>query len=68
MKPETDLDADDLAALIDELFANGSQHINLEIGKQTRVQTVSSTECNPKKGACAVPNFEQNDLEEEDLL
>ena len=58
------LDPDELAALIDSLMASGSQHVNLEIGTETRVQTVSSTECS-KPGACAVPTPEATD---EDLL
>ena len=55
-------DADALAAMLDELMAQGTQHINLTVGEQTRIQTVNSTECGPK-GACAVPNFELNDEE-----
>ena len=55
MKPNNPApDADELAALLDSLMASGTQHINLEIGEQTRVQTVSSTECS-KPGACAQP-------------
>jgi len=53
--------ADELVALLDALAASGSQHINLDIGEQTRVQTVNSTECNPKLGACAVQNFDDED-------
>ena len=53
-------DADELAAMLDELMAQGTQHVNLTVGAQTRIQTVNSTECGPK-GACAVPNFELND-------
>lgn len=66
--PEDDLNqqADDLVALLDALAASGSQHIHLDIGEQTRIQTVNSTECNPKKGACAVPNFDQDDFDEEE--
>ena len=56
--PEPDANA--LAALIDSLMEQGTQHINLTVGDQTRIQTVNSTECSPK-GACAVPNFELND-------
>lgn len=54
-------DPDELAAMIDELMSAGSQHINLEIGEETRVQTVNSTDCSGKPGACAVPNFEEID-------
>ena len=61
MKPnEPQPDADALVAMLDELMAQGTQHINLTVGAQTRIQTVNSTECGPK-GACAVPNFELND-------
>lgn len=61
MRPiEPQPDADELAAMLDELMAQGTQHINLTVGAQTRIQTVNSTECGPK-GACAVPNFELND-------
>lgn len=55
-----DPDPDELAALLDSLIAGGSQHINLEIGAQTRVQTVNSTEC-CKPGACALPNMPYED-------
>lgn len=51
--PETD--SDELAALIDTLIASGTQHIDLEIGVETRVRTVNSTDCS-KPGACCVPN------------
>ena len=57
-KPETT--ADDLIALIDGLIAAGTQHINLEVGAETQVQTVNSTECS-KPGACSVPNFDFDD-------
>ncbi|MBR5364060.1 MAG: hypothetical protein IK134_12140 [Oscillospiraceae bacterium] len=61
MRPiEPQPDADELAAMLDELMAQGTQHVNLTVGAQTRIQTVNSTECSPK-GACAVPNFELND-------
>ncbi len=56
-------DADALAAMIDELMAAGTQHINLTAGAETVVWTVNSTACSPK-GACAVPNFELNDEDE----
>ncbi len=58
------LEPDDLAALIDSLIASGTQHINLEVGAETRVQTVSSTDC-CKPGACAQPTPQATD---EDLL
>ena len=55
-----DPDPDELAALIDSLVENGTQHINLKVGEQTRVQTVNSTECS-KPGSCAVPNMPYED-------
>ena len=55
-----DPDPDELAALLDSLVAGGTQHINLEIGEQTRVQTVNSTECS-RPGACALPNMPYED-------
>ena len=54
-------DPDELAAMIDELMSAGSQHVNLQIGDETRVQTVNSTDCSGKPGACAVPNFDHID-------
>ena len=66
-KTELGPDPDELADLIDSLIASGSQHINLEIGDETRVQTVNSTECS-KPGACAVPNFEFDDSAESDSI
>jgi len=53
--------ADELVALLDALAESGSQHINLDIGEKTKVQTVNSTECNPQLGACAIPNFDEED-------
>ena len=53
-------DPDELAALLDSLVSAGTQHINLEIGEQTRVQTVNSTECS-KPGACSIPNMPYED-------
>ena len=53
--------ADELVELLDALAVSGSQHINLDIGETTKVQTVNSTECNPKLGACAVINFDEED-------
>ncbi|MEE5992029.1 MAG: hypothetical protein V3G42_02170 [Oscillospiraceae bacterium] len=55
------MDADDLVALLDSLVTSGSQHINLNIGDTTKVQTVNSTECNPQLGPCAMPNVEFED-------
>ncbi len=64
--PALDAQADELAALLDALVAGGSGHINLEIGEQTKVQTINSTDCSGKAGACAVPTFFDEDEEESD--
>ena len=63
-----DMDADALVALLDQLCASGSQHINLDIGQQTKVQTVNSTECNPQLGPCAVPNLGEEPEEDDEEL
>lgn len=64
MRPDRpDPDADELVAMLDALVSAGTQHINLEVGAETRVQTVNSTECG-KIGACSVPNFDLNDDDE----
>ena len=60
MPEHTETTVDELIAMIDRLIESGTQHINLEVGENTRIQTVNSTECSPK-GACAVPNFDWND-------
>ena len=62
--PVTDHDPDELAALIDGLMASGTQHINLDARAATRVTTVNSTDCG-RTGACAVPNFDSEDPDEE---
>ena len=65
MKPnDPEMQPDELAELIDLLMAQGTQHLNLEVGEETRVQTVNSTECNGKPGACAVPNLQAEDEDE----
>lgn len=64
-KPELDQQADELAALLDSLMADGTQHINLTAGEQLRVQTVNSIDCG-RIGACAVPNLELDDLKGEE--
>lgn len=67
MKPQNDaLDAqaEELAALLDALVESGSGHINLAVGEQTKIQTINSTDCSGKLGACAVPTF--LDEEEDD--
>ena len=48
--------AEELADMIDALVAGGSDHINLQVGEKTHVQTVNSTDCSGT-GACAVPTF-----------
>ena len=53
--------ADELVQLLDALTASGSQHINLDVGEETKVRTVNSTECSGKLGACAIPNFDEED-------
>ncbi len=69
--PELDAQAEELAALLDALVESGSEHINLEVGEQTRVRTVNSTDCSGKLGACAIPTFqdeeESDDTDEEEL-
>lgn len=56
--------ADEIVELLDSLVNSGSQHINLNIGEETKIQTVNSTDCSSKLGACAVPNFEEDDEED----
>ncbi len=60
---ELDAQADELAAMIDALVSQGSEHINLKIGEATKVQTINSTDCSGTLGACAIPTF-FNDNEE----
>lgn len=62
------LSEEELVALLDHLCETGSQHINLDIGEKTKVQTVNSSECNPKLGPCAVPNLgEEPDEDDEEF-
>ncbi len=68
MKPTDSLpDADQLVAMLDALMENGSQHINLTVGNETKIQTVNSTECSPQ-GACAIPNLNLQDEDSEESL
>ena len=53
--------ADEIVALLDSLMNSGSQHINLNIGEETKIQTVNSTDCSSKLGACSIPNFEEDE-------
>ncbi len=57
--------AEELAAMLDALVESGSGHIHLQIGEETTVQTVNSTDCSGRLGACAVPTF-YDDKEEDD--
>ncbi len=70
MKPQNDAaleaQAEELAALLDALVEGGSGHINLAVGEQTTVQTINSTECSGRLGACAVPTFFDDDEEDSD--
>lgn len=63
MKSHEEQQAEELAALLDRLFSAGSQHVNLEIGEETRIQTVNSTDCSGRPGACAIPNAEYDEEE-----
>jgi hypothetical protein len=69
MKPaneeELNRQADELAELIDSLVAGGSGRIHLEVGDETRVRTVNSTDCSGTPGACAVPTFFDEEDEDE---
>jgi hypothetical protein len=69
MKPaneeELNRQADELAELIDSLVAGGSGRIHLEVGDETRVRTVNSTDCSGTLGACAVPTFFDEEDEDE---
>ncbi len=58
----TDSDADEVADLIDALMSSGSQHVSFEIGDDTKVRTVNSTDCG-KAGPCSLPSTEYTDRE-----
>ncbi len=69
MKPndqELDAQAEELAAMLDALVESGSGHIHLQIGEETIVQTVNSTDCSGTPGACAVPTF-SDDAEDDEF-
>lgn len=66
-QPE-DAEAQALAEMLDRLMASGTQHINLEVGAETRVRTVNSTECSGKTGPCAVPNTMCEDAGQEEEI
>ena len=59
-------DVDALVELLDSLAASGSQHIHIDVGEQTQVRTINSTEC--PQGPCMIPNFDSEAPEEEDDL
>ena len=61
-----DMYPDALVELLDALCEAGSQHIDLSIGEETRVQTMNSTEC-CKAGACSVPTLGEDPDEEDEL-
>lgn len=63
----SDQQADEIAALLDALAASGSQHIRLDIGEETRIRTINSTDCSGTPGACAIPTPEAIDRDEEDF-
>lgn len=65
MKNNEEKQAEELAEMLDKLFSSGTQHINLAVGEETKIQTVNSTECNGKPGACAIPNADLDENEEE---
>lgn len=62
-KPDKELErqAQELAEMLDSLIASGTQHIELGIGEETVVKTMNSTDCSGKPGACAIPNFEDEE-------
>lgn len=59
----SDMDADDLVALLDSLVSSGSQHIQLNISDETKIQTMNSTDC--CTGACAIPTLGDEPDEDE---
>ena len=62
----SDQQADEIVALLDALAASGSQHINLNVGEETKVQTINSTDCSGTPGACAIPTPEAIDKDEDE--
>ncbi len=60
---DLDAQAQELMELLDALMEQGSQHVNLQVGEETHVRTVNSTDCSGK-GACAIPNFSETDEED----
>ncbi len=61
---DLDAQAEELVDMLDALVAGGSEHINLQVGEETHVQTVNSTDCSGT-GACAVPTFFDDEEDEE---
>ncbi|MDE5883897.1 MAG: hypothetical protein K2H29_02275 [Oscillospiraceae bacterium] len=62
----SDQQADEIVALLDALAESGSQHINLNIGKETKIRTINSTDCSGTPGACAIPTPEAIDKDEDE--
>lgn len=62
----SDQQADELVALLDALAVSGSQHINLHVGEETKIQTINSTDCSGTPGACAIPTAEAIDREDDE--
>lgn len=60
------MNPDELVALLDALCESGSQHINLNVGEETKVQTVNSTDCSGRNGACAIPTLGSAPEEDDD--
>ena len=56
----------DMVTVSDVAASMGGSQIYLEVGEQTRIRTVNSTDCSSKKGACAVPNFDYNDEDDDE--
>ncbi|MBR2283272.1 MAG: hypothetical protein IJ874_02480 [Ruminococcus sp.] len=60
---------DELAELIDRLMAEGSGHVNIDSSTDEsdalRVETVKSTDCTGKQGACCQPTEDEIDPDED---
>ncbi len=63
-------DPEELADLIDKLMEQGSGHVNIVAdgsGQGLKVDTVKSTDCSGRKGACMQPTEDAVDEEGFDL-
>lgn len=63
-----DQSPEELAELIDQLFAQGSGHVNISSnsdGNGIRIETVKSTDCSGSKGACCQPTENAVDSDED---